>query len=277
MKRQLCCAFLLAVSVSNTASAAVTALTFDSASPGTINDSTGQGTGFTHRLPGSGSAIAANDPNLTLDTVNGRLVVGSTRSDFNLTGFGRNLSGMEAPALLLSGIGGADFLVQARFSDLHVDQLSDQIGIFAGTSVDGLIRGGVHEGATGYQSFVTNSQNGTDIVPGGGELNQFTAGQDALIEIGRIAGVWHFRWQNLSDPSFAGSVENLLIPDLNLANDLYVGIFNNDARNTTPQNAYLDYFVVRTGVDVPEPSSIVLLCMGLAAIGFYRRSARFAQ
>jgi hypothetical protein len=61
-------------------------LDFNSPSPGTLNDTNGLGSGFTHRLPGSGSSIATNDPNLTLDTGASRLLVVSTRSDFNTTG-----------------------------------------------------------------------------------------------------------------------------------------------------------------------------------------------
>jgi len=37
-------------------------LTLDSPIAGTIADANGLGTGFTHRLPGTGSSIAANDP-----------------------------------------------------------------------------------------------------------------------------------------------------------------------------------------------------------------------
>lgn len=120
-------------------------LNFDSSVSGTISDQNGLGTGFTHRLPGSGSALPSSDPNLVLDTVNSRLIVGSTRSDINGNGFGRNLEGMEAPGLLLSGIGTRNFSVEAVFRDLLVEQPSDQIGIYVGSSVDLVVRGGVHE------------------------------------------------------------------------------------------------------------------------------------
>jgi len=272
-------ACLLTVFIASPVLAAVATLNFNAASPGTLNDSTGQGTGFTDRIPGSGSAIPANDPNLTLDTANGRLIVGSTRSDFANVGFGRNLAGMEAPGLFLNGIGSGDFKVQARFNDLHVDQASDQIGIFVGTSVDNVIRGGVFEDIPdgGYQTSFVFSQNGSDGAPTNGVLANFQPGQDGVFEFGRIGGVWQFSWQNLSNPISSGSFATFTVPGLDSLNDLYVGIFNHDARNFTPQNAYLDYFTVRTGVDVPEPSSVVLFGLGAVALLLAARRRRVTR
>ncbi len=51
-----------------------TTLDFDVPVPGTINDANGLGTGFTHRLPGTGAALPANDPNMELLTAPGRLL-----------------------------------------------------------------------------------------------------------------------------------------------------------------------------------------------------------
>jgi hypothetical protein len=60
---------------------------------------------------------------------------------------------MEAPTLLLSSIGSDDFLVRARYLDLHLDQLSDQIGILVRASVGNVVRGGVHEGPDRLSGF----------------------------------------------------------------------------------------------------------------------------
>ncbi|REK12642.1 MAG: PEP-CTERM sorting domain-containing protein [Planctomycetota bacterium] len=228
-------------------------------------------------VPGFG--LPANDPNLSLDTGNGHLVIGSTRSDFNLTGFGRNLTAMEAPALLMSGIGSGDFVVKAKFLDLHVDEASDQIGVFVGTSVDKVLRGGVFEQIPfgGYGTAFNFSQNGTDGAPTNGAVANFQPGQDGVFEIGRIGGAWHFAWQNLSNPVNSGSFTSFSVPGLDLENDLYVGVFNHDARNFTPQNATLDYFEVRTGVDVPEPSSIVVFGVGIVGFLFIARRRLTAQ
>lgn len=237
-------------------SASSATLTFDSATPGTIADGAGLGTGFTHRLPGSGSGIPANDSNLSLDTANGRLLVTSTRADFNATGFGRNLAALDAPSFLLSGIGTQDFEIEAHFFNINVDDLSDQIGVFAGASVDNLIRGGAIEGGSGqYNSSFVYSFNGTDQSPSGGVL--LPAFHDAIFELGRISGTWYFRWQILDTPT-SGSV-NFTAPSLDSQTDLYVGIFNNDARNFTPRTVSVDYVAV-----VPEPTSAVLLLCGAA-------------
>jgi DNA-binding beta-propeller fold protein YncE len=233
----------------------ITRLDFDAfpAHPGTLADSTGQGTGFTVRLPGSGASIPANDPNLTLDALNSHLVINSTRSDFNTTGFGRNLNAMEAPAIFVPGIGNNDFIIRATFLDLHVDQASDQIGVFAGTSVDNLARSMIAEGPGSYQSAYTDSHNGADGLMNGAVLGTFHPGDDAIIELGRIGGVWHFRWQNLNSPQLSGILGNFTIPSVDSQNDLYFGVFNHDARNTVHQIATLDSFEISTGSSVPKP------------------------
>jgi hypothetical protein len=250
--------------------AADVTLEFNSPTPGTINDANGLGTGFTHRLPGSGSAIPPNDPKLTLNTAAGQLLVVSSRCDFNTSGFGRNLPAMEAPALLLTGTGSGDFLVRAKFLNLHADQLSDQAGVFVGASVNNVVRAGIHEGPSEYQAFLINSQNGVDIVPSLGTDNQFQGGQDGVFEIGRIGGMWHYSWQNLTAPAFSGSFQNIALPALDAQTNLYVGIFNHDARNTASQTAILDYFTVLTSASVPELSSAAIW-FGIGCIVFCAR------
>ena len=238
-------------------SASSATFTFDSATPGSITDGNGLGTGFTHRLPGSGSGISANDSNLTLDTANGRLLFTSARADFNATGFGRNLAALDAPSFLLSGIGTGDFEIEAHFSNINVDDLSDQLGIFAGASVDNLIRAGAVEGGFGqYDSFFTYSFNGMDQNPSLGVL--LPAFHDAIFELGRASGTWYFRWQILDTPN--SGFYNFVVPSLESETDLYVGIFNNDARNFTPRTASVDY----VSVVVPEPTAGVLLFCGTA-------------
>ena len=269
MIRNLFAALLLAI-VATPASADSIILNFNGSGIGTIDDSAGQPTGFTHRLPGSGSSIPSNSPNLTVDAANGHLLFQSTRSDFNLTGFGRNLDAMEAPAIRLRGLAFSDFIVKATFRDIQVDGSSDQLGVFVGTSVDNVLRGGVHElSSPDYQSFVVNSLNSVDGPPQGGVQFAFSSGQDAEFQIGRINGNWHFRWTNLSDPSKSGSLTNLAVP-LGNAPDLYFGVFHLDARNVTPQVATLDQFSIITGNLIPEPSTF-FLAFGLVAVVVGRR------
>jgi hypothetical protein len=118
------------------------------------------------------------------------------------------------------------------------------------------VRAGIHEGPTGYQAFLINNQDGVDTTPSIGTDIQFSGGQDGVFELGRIGGVWHYGWQNLTNPALSGSFQSIALPALDSQSNLYVGIFNNDARNTTPQTATLDYFKVLTGSEVPEHASL---------------------
>jgi hypothetical protein len=174
---------------------------------------------------------------------------------------------MEAPALLVPGISAGNFIVRAKFLNLHVDQLSDQVGVFVGRSVDNVVRAGAHEfmESSVYQSSFVFSQNGVDGIPTGGALNAFQSGDDVVFQLGRLNGQWQYRWQNLNSPQNSGSVENFSIPSLDSETDLYFGVFNHDARNTTSQVATLEYFEVLTGSSIPEPASIGLAITGLLA------------
>lgn len=244
---------------------AATSLSFDAEVLGTLGDNDGTGTGFTHRLPGSGSSIPSSDPLLNLDTTNGRLVYNSARADFNSTGFGRNLGALDAPAVLLSNLGTQDFEVEARFTNITVDGLSDQVGIFAGVSVNNLIRGGALEGGSGtYQASYNYSFNGVDGAPTGGAGTLFSPYHDAIFKLGRIGGTWHFSWDILDNPA-SGSV-TFTAPGLDSQPELYVGIYHNDARNFPPQTVNVEYFNA-----VPEPSSLLLLSLSAGVIGLRRK------
>ena len=260
--------------------AGVIVLDFSAPVPGTIADVTGLGSGFTHRISGSGGAIPTNDPNMTLNTANGHLLLGSVRSDFNSNGFGRNLAAMDSPGLLLLGLGSQDFLIEAIFRNLQVNQLGDQMGLYAGSSVDLVVRGGVHEHNNGsiYQSFVGYSQNAIDGPPSFGGLNVLNAGDDSRFQLGRINGQWFFRWENLTQSGVSLTSPYFSLPLLDAQTSLYVGAFNNDSQNFQSQTAIIDSFIVRTGADVtatvPEPATLTLWSLvSLAGFGvdWYRK------
>ena len=265
----------LALFSSNELCASTTTLSFDSPVPATLNDSSGQGTGFTTRLPGTGSAIAANEPHVNIDTGNGRLVLTSTYSSPNFGNAGlennaANLVNTDMPTLLLSGIGGDNFIVRARFSNLAVPAASDQIGVLVGSSINNVTRGGIFWGNSGNTVGFNYAQNGFDGPPTDGLDNAFQSGQDGEFEFGRIGGAWYFSWKNLSTND--GDTYGFSLPNLDSQNDLYVGIFNLDTYGyaPAPYDAYLESFTVLTGASVPEPSTLVLGLGGVSLLAVWR-------
>lgn len=84
--------------------------------------------------------------------------------------------------------------------------------------------------------------------------------------------MWTFYWENLTTGWSQQSVD-FLQPELDSSADLYVGVFNHDARNFTPQQAYLDRFSVETSA-VPEPTSIPMWGLGALGMLFAGRKRR---
>jgi hypothetical protein len=269
----------LALSIASTLSASTITLDFNAPESGTLNDQNGMGTGFTSRLPGTGSAIPVNDPNLNLDTANSQLVLQSTYSSPNYANAGlqnnaANLVGLDAPTLQLSGIGTGNFIVRAQFNNLNLPAPSDEIGVLVGASISNVVRGGTFwdTPSVGNSAGFNYAQNGFDGPPTNGATGTFQPGQDGEFELGRINGVWHFSWHNLSTGN-GDTYGNFSVPGLDSQNDLYVGIFNLDPYGyaPSPYNAYLESFSVLTGASVPEPASIVLFGAGAVVVFFAAR------
>jgi hypothetical protein len=207
-------------------------LTFHEAVAGTLHDTTGVGTGLTHRLPGTGDALADDDPFLRLDPAKGRLELTATRSDLN----GRyRLRGGEYPGLRLSGLGftGAeDFEVSAVFPESPALNFIGQFGLYAGARSDRAIRGGViklrKDGAEIYTQFLVNNPNGKDADLY--EVGLLRPGTDLRLTLRRAAGKYTLTVENLS----TGGASTLAIrhPDyLDPERDLYVGLFAAEPRS----------------------------------------------
>jgi hypothetical protein len=180
-----------------------TPLNFSAAAAGTLADSTGQGTGFTTRLPGTGGSLAAHDANLTLNTATGRLTVKSTAADLN----GQSNLGLAEylgiPAAVNAG--NQDFVVSATFRSFQYSQNADQVGIFVGSATTSNFRAGglflgVREGFTVQTPGIgdQNLQTTTAIAP-----NQ---GDDVIFTLARTSGTWSFAIQDLTTPSLSGTV-----------------------------------------------------------------------
>jgi hypothetical protein len=225
-------------------------LPFTALGSGGILDTTGEATGFTTRLPGTGAALPApNDTNLDIDTANGLLNITSTTSDFNGQG---GMEVAEAFGIQLSSLGFTgteDLLVRAKFVDLPAVTGFDQIGAYVGTASNSVVRGGLLNLGT-PQAYGVNNNGGGDsalVLNANAGLN---AGLSMIVEIKRTAGVWSVVVNGNTvtpgaDPDF-----------LDAAGDLNVGVFHSDLFNAVTQVAKLDSFtVVRFGSAVVDPDS----------------------
>ena len=256
---------MLAISVSASAEAGVV-LSFDLAVPGTIADANGAGTGFTHRLPGTGGALPSSDPNLTLQAGQGRLLLQSTAANIVLGGI--NIGNFEAVGFHLAGIGDSDLRISAVRQDVSLPNLSDQLMLYAGTTSTNVLRGGVHEG---NQYFLAENTGGFDFSSWSGSgLSAFSSGDSIRVTLGRTNGLWQLEWDNLTT-SVSGSSTPYSVGWLNAADDLYVGIAAANARSNIPFVGKIASFSVTA---VPEIDSVGMgsvLALVTCALGLIER------
>lgn len=263
-------------------------LDFSSPAPGTIADVHGNGTGFTDRLPGTGTAIPADDPNLILSP--STLAIVSPVADAQPP---QNYPQMETFGVELTGIHQGDFSVSTTFD--VIGTYTSQLGLYAGTDNNNFVRAELHPGFRPY--------NPTPAIPGNdnaaivlGTLNgQQNAtnyfanpaigvllGQDVTLTLGRTDNNWFLNWTNLSNTGVSGTSGDLPLPDLSQALDsangnLFVGIYYNRPGGnpvSIPETTYVTSFSA-TAHPVPEPSSALLAVIGAALCGYGVRR-RFA-
>jgi len=217
----------------------------DFSSPGAsgVQDVNGVFTGFTTRLPGTGGALPAFDPNLVLDTASGVLQLKTTQSDIN---FANGLDVMSAPGVSLADLGvtgNEDFAVTVAFRPLVGLQLIDQVGLYVGTSSDAVTRAGtIVFGAP--ERYSVHSENGSDH---SGRFFGFglDVGDGMTVTITRQEGVWRYfvdeaEWNPLTPPDFLGG-----------AADLVAGVFAITPLNNTVKTVEVESFTVV--VDTGEP------------------------
>lgn len=244
-------------------------LDFGQTVPSGVNDVNGLGTGFTHWLPETGGDIPRDDPNLNLQSMPGYLAFQSQRADINqANGFGRNLPSLDAPGVLLTNMIDRDFRITAKFDDVNVPDLSDQLLLYVGTSANNVLRGGLHEAgspAVGQYVLAGNTGAGDFGFPDIGLPGSFSAGDDIVVSLSRIDGLWSLEWDNLTNPAASGSFTGASAPWLDDKETLYAGLMHMDARNTIPQTAKIDYFCVEVE-PVAEPGCSVLAAIALLGI-----------
>ncbi|MDZ4658436.1 MAG: hypothetical protein SH868_12735, partial [Bythopirellula sp.] len=187
-------------------------LGFDAPTPGTISDTNGLGTGFTHRLPGTGTALPANDPNMDLLGDPGSLLLTSTRADINQTNVIRNLPILEAPGVLLTNLGSKDIYITALFHDVRVPNSSDQLALYAGVSSEKVLRTSMHP----QNLYVFTENFGAGDVNTLSGANSFAPGDDIQLSLNRVSG----KWQENVPPL----VEKPVPPTFTISRGLLLGV-----------------------------------------------------
>ena len=140
-------------------------LEFDFRHPaaGTIRDRAGNGTGLTYRLPGTGSALAAQDNNLFLNCKSGQLELTTTETDLN-SQFRLDCGEYLGVRLADLGFTGAeDFEISMKVGGVPFIAGLSQIGLYVGNGADWNIRGGLIGGdPTHAAQFLVNNRRGWD-------------------------------------------------------------------------------------------------------------------
>ncbi|ATC64419.1 hypothetical protein CMV30_10880 [Nibricoccus aquaticus] len=210
-------------------------LDFSSVAGSGLRDASGQFTGLNARLPGTGASVAANDPNLTLNTGSGKLDLRTTRADLNgRTGLAANSS--PGVALNTLGFSGSeDFSVTAVIRPLPALGDIDQAGVYVGNHSDSVTRAGTIVWGTTAERYSSHGQNGVD---NGGRFFGFGFnGADGMtVTITRQAGVWRYfvdgvEWNPTSGTTF-----------LNGRSDLVVGVFGMTPLNSNVKTLEIDSF-----------------------------------
>jgi hypothetical protein len=139
-------------------------LDFSQATPGTIRDAEGRGIGLTRRLPGTGGDLPGNDPNLRLRTDRGALELTTTLSDLNTKDHLATGEYLGVRLRDLGFTGKEDFEIRATLPSIPGLKVVGQFGLYAGSSSDRNIRGGLISGQQPdtYRQFLVNNRDGAD-------------------------------------------------------------------------------------------------------------------
>jgi len=214
---------------------------FRGAVDGTLRDDRGAGTGFTHRLPGTGSSLNELDANLQLRAAEGKLELRTTASDIN-TQFrldqGEYL-GMRLSELGFSGT--EDFAVAVSIPDIPPMDFVGQFGLFAGSRSDRVIRGGLISlrKPEAYSLFLVNNDGGLDS-----DLHTvglLSTGDDLMLTLRRAGGKYSLTVENRT----TGRSSALAIRHpgyLDGESDLVVGLFAANPRGEMRRTVLIDEF-----------------------------------
>jgi hypothetical protein len=276
LKRVVPVAMLVVVLMANLGSAHTLTLKFTSSIPGTLLDSTGQGTGFGVHMPGTGGSLPSNDPNLVLNTGAGTLSIAATPADLNGQG---NLGVGELPGTQLSTLGYTgtqDFSVTATFKNIQYANNFQQFGVYVATaSNDNLRTGPLNCCSAGSREVYGVFNNGGDQ---GNHLTGMTApavGDTIQETLSRVGGVYHFSMTDLTAHTtqtaiFGGlggadATVNSALNAIGAAGILTVGVYIGNPNGGNPASPVTETLTNYSVTVTPEPGSLLLA--GMATVG----------
>jgi hypothetical protein len=231
-------------------------LRFDQASKDGLRDAAGQGTGLTHRLPGTGSRLPELDPNLRLDTAKAQLELTTTNSDLNTQ---YKLAQGEYIGVRLRDVGFTgteDFAATATFLNIPALEMVGQFGLYAGAKSDLNIRGGLlsakKKDPGQYTQFLVNNHDhgrDSDIY----KVGLLSTGTDLRMTLKRTDGKYALTVDNLTDGS--SSTLSIRHPDLlDHEPDLFVGLFGANTQSNVRRTLLVkDFQVTVWTVSSPAP------------------------
>jgi hypothetical protein len=224
-------------------------LDFSRSIASTLLDVEGRGIGLTHRLPGTGQALALRDPNLRLNPEARALELTTTRSDLNKQAgvavgeyFGLRLSA-------LGFTGPEDFIISVEMPDIPGLERVGQFGLYLGASGSRAIRGGVLRQKDGsYSLFLVNNVNGIDQDVH--EVGLTNTGDHLRFTLQRDRGRYSLLAENLTRQSssrLAIAHPAFLDPE----RDLYVGIFGANTQSNVRKTLKIKELGVTVFTEAP--------------------------
>jgi hypothetical protein len=221
--------------------------------PGSLADGSGIGVGLTHRLPGTGAALPASDPNLRILTDDGQLALTTTRSDLNRQvrlGEGEYL-GLRLRDLGFTGV--EDFEVSVVVPNIPSLAAVGQFGVYAGARADRVIRGGLisQNEPDKYGQFFVNNEQGRDH--NGVFVGLTDAGNDVRLTLRRQGGRFSLTVENLTrgaSSTLALNRGDILVGDT----DVYVGFFGANPGSEERRTLTIDEFRATVWTLQPSPS-----------------------
>jgi len=217
-------------------------LTFDRPAGG-IRDAAGDGTGLTHRLPGTGFRLPDRDPNLRLNPAQGQLELTTTRSDLNTQHLLHHGEYLGVRLADLGFTGPEDFAVTAVIPNIPALESVGQFGLYAGVRSDRNIRGGLisRREPDEYTQFLVNNDGGSDADICRVGLHE--PGTDHRLTLKRTGGKYALTVENRT----TGGTSALTIPHtafLDGERDLYVGLFGANTQSSVRKTLVVKEFQV---------------------------------